>query len=182
MMSCICDDDKSMCFRCCKKPGGACQVTGGALPTGRPCNYGTCVVGVCEKGKPGNIRRFFSFIEKLDSSTLVAFMKSNIVGTIIVFSLLVWVPASWTVSCIDKRNERKSHMLTNLEEPVRFKESSARRAHNFEESGRYNPGRRPLDPPPTYRRDYEHLPPILREEDIYLLNDSNGPAQKESVL
>ncbi|XP_035829018.1 ADAM 17-like protease, partial [Aplysia californica] len=31
MMSCICDDDKSMCFRCCKKPGGACQVTGGAL-------------------------------------------------------------------------------------------------------------------------------------------------------
>uniref|UniRef100_A0A2C9LQJ4 Uncharacterized protein n=1 Tax=Biomphalaria glabrata TaxID=6526 RepID=A0A2C9LQJ4_BIOGL len=38
-------------------------------------------------------------------------MKSNIVGTIIVFSLVIWIPLSWTVSCIDKRSEKKSRLL-----------------------------------------------------------------------
>ena len=77
------------------------------LPDGRPCNYGTCLLGQCKRSKPSHIRRFFSFIEKLDSSALLEFMKSNIVGTVIILSLVIWIPASWTISCLDKRHERK---------------------------------------------------------------------------
>ena len=39
-------------------------------------------------------------IFKLFDLFSVQFMKSNIVGTVIIFSLLVWIPASCTVSYI----------------------------------------------------------------------------------
>ncbi|GFR99806.1 A disintegrin and metallopeptidase domain 17b, partial [Elysia marginata] len=97
------------CLRCCKTRTGTCEPKGNELLTdGRPCTFGYCDAGECKDGKGSTIQRLFTFIETLDSSTLVAFMKSNIVGTVIVFSLVIWIPLSWVISCIDKRRERES--------------------------------------------------------------------------
>ncbi|GFN89612.1 A disintegrin and metallopeptidase domain 17b [Plakobranchus ocellatus] len=109
LFPCRCEEEGTECRRCCKSLTGTCKPQGDELLTdGRPCTYGYCDAGVCKEGQGSPIQRLFTFIETLDSSTLVAFMKSNIVGTVIVFSLIVWIPASWVVSCIDKRHEKRS--------------------------------------------------------------------------
>ncbi|CAG5128769.1 unnamed protein product, partial [Candidula unifasciata] len=111
---CRCEEAESSCLRCCMSAEEACRPLNKSssfdsfLQDGRPCQYGYCEAGKCQKASANMIQRLFDFIEHLDSSTFVAFMKSNIVGTIIVFSLVVWIPLSWTISCIDKRNARKS--------------------------------------------------------------------------
>uniref|UniRef100_A0A0B7ACT7 Peptidase M12B domain-containing protein n=1 Tax=Arion vulgaris TaxID=1028688 RepID=A0A0B7ACT7_9EUPU len=110
---CRCEDVASSCLRCCRSSHETCRPQNKSssdsfLQDGRPCNYGYCEAGKCHKTSANMIQRLFDFIERLDSSTFVAFMKSNIVGTIIIFSLVVWIPLSWTISCIDKRREKKS--------------------------------------------------------------------------
>ncbi|XP_059169237.1 ADAM 17-like protease [Physella acuta] len=116
LQPCLCTESGHECFRCCRSSNGTCRSYGDGkdhLADGRPCSFGYCVAGKCQKGKANMIQRLFSFIEQLDTSTLVAFMKSNIVGTIIVFSLVIWIPASWTVSCIDKRHVKKTRVYEN---------------------------------------------------------------------
>ncbi|KAK3775688.1 hypothetical protein RRG08_050525 [Elysia crispata] len=109
LFPCRCEEAETACLRCCKTWNGLCEPRGKKLLTdGRPCIFGYCEAGQCKEGKGSTIQRLFTFIETLDSSTLVAFMKSNIVGTVIVFSLIVWIPMSWVISCMDKRRERES--------------------------------------------------------------------------
>uniref|UniRef100_A0A2C9L9U4 Peptidase M12B domain-containing protein n=1 Tax=Biomphalaria glabrata TaxID=6526 RepID=A0A2C9L9U4_BIOGL len=102
---CICTTPGEECLRCCQEQDQVCQKINAShfLTDGRPCSYGYCKAGVCIGVRANMVQRLFAFIEKLTPNTLVAFMKSNIVGTIIVFSLVIWVPASWTVSCLDKK-------------------------------------------------------------------------------
>ncbi|XP_071103682.1 ADAM 17-like protease [Haliotis cracherodii] len=112
MEPCICSDTQSACARCCKHtdsgPEG-CKAQGGNLEEGRPCYQGYCSKeGTCTKSTTDLVYRFFDFIEKLTPSKFVEIMRSNIVGTVIVLSLIIWVPASWVFSCIDKRQEKES--------------------------------------------------------------------------
>merc|ERR1712150_78455 len=46
-------------------------------------------------------------IQKLDSNYLVKIMKRNIVGTILIFSALVWIPASCFISWVDRKQEEE---------------------------------------------------------------------------
>nr|KAI8744900.1 ADAM 17-like protease isoform X2 [Biomphalaria glabrata] len=110
---CRCTQPGNECLRCCQQKGHNCQSVNASdfLTDGRPCSFGYCEAGKCIQVRTNLIQRLFTFIEKLTPDTLVAFMKSNIVGTIIVFSLVIWIPLSWTVSCIDKRSEKKSRLL-----------------------------------------------------------------------
>ncbi|KAJ8320554.1 hypothetical protein KUTeg_002141 [Tegillarca granosa] len=68
-------------------------------------------IGVCEKQTPEVIQRFHSLIDQITSDKVVAFMKTNIVGTILIFSLLIWIPASCTFSYFDKKKEKKYRKL-----------------------------------------------------------------------
>ncbi|OWF44607.1 ADAM 17-like protease [Mizuhopecten yessoensis] len=110
-VACICPQE-SACYRCCKKPNdtnSVCEMEPEMhkLPDGRPCYRGYCVNGVCEKQIADVIQRLFRLIENITADELVAFMRSNIVGTIIVFSLMLWIPASCTFSYFDKKKERR---------------------------------------------------------------------------
>ncbi|XP_069107387.1 ADAM 17-like protease [Argopecten irradians] len=92
-VACICPQD-SACFRCCIKlntTGAVCEMEPemDKLPDGRPCYRGYCVNGHCEKQIADVIQRLFSLIDNITADELVAFMRSNIVGTIIVFSLML---------------------------------------------------------------------------------------------
>ena len=56
--------------------------------------------GKCEKLSQDLVERFWTFITTLDSNTVARFMKDNLAGTVVVFSLLIWVPASCYVNRI----------------------------------------------------------------------------------
>lgn len=56
--------------------------------------------GKCEKITQDLVERFWSFLTTLDSNTVAQFMKDNLAGTVVVFSLLIWIPASCYVNRI----------------------------------------------------------------------------------
>ncbi|VDI04579.1 disintegrin and metalloproteinase domain-containing protein 17 [Mytilus galloprovincialis] len=109
---CICDPETGYaCFKCCKynTTNSTCQVDERIveLTDGRPCYHGYCESGHCKKQVSDMVQRLFSIIENITADEFVAFMKSNIVGTIIIFSLVLWIPASCTFSYFDRKNDRK---------------------------------------------------------------------------
>ncbi len=79
------------------------------LTNGRPCVEGVCENEKCMQRVKDYVSRFWKVINTVTVSGFVEFMKRNIVGSIIVFSLLLWVPFSCCIHfCIDKRN-RANH-------------------------------------------------------------------------
>ncbi|KAL8565068.1 hypothetical protein ACOMHN_005271 [Nucella lapillus] len=110
MSPCLCvQNATAMCRRCCAEVGpdrkkGECLPTEEVQTPGRTCHMGSCDDnGVCVKVEQQLAHRIFRFIKSLTVSKLVEVMRTNIVGTVIILSLLIWIPASWVVSCVDKR-------------------------------------------------------------------------------
>ena len=54
--------------------------------------------GKCEKASQDLVERFWTFITTLDSDIVAQFMKDNLAGTVVVFSLIIWIPASCYVN------------------------------------------------------------------------------------
>ena len=76
---------------------------------GIPCllkgEQGQCIQGKCEKSQQNVEDEFKSLLKDFTFSKFARFLEENIVGTILFFSLLVWIPASCIVNYIDKRDE-----------------------------------------------------------------------------
>lgn len=53
------------------------------------------------------IERLWDFIDKLDINTFGKFLADNIVGSVVVFSLIFWIPLSILVHCVDKRLDQQ---------------------------------------------------------------------------
>ena len=110
---CTCTGDNS-CKVCCRvSDSKSCEPykENGQLVNendGIPCllkdEQGQCVKGKCEKSQ--NVEdEFTSLLKSFSFSKFSRFLEQNIVGTILFFSLLVWLPASCIVNYIDKRGE-----------------------------------------------------------------------------
>lgn len=108
---CICSPESGYaCYKCCKFVNNStCEVDKRMvmLTDGRPCYHGYCENGHCKKQVSDMIQRLFSIIENITADEFVEFMKSNIVGTIIIFSLVLWIPASCTFSYFDRKKDKK---------------------------------------------------------------------------
>ncbi|XP_062266953.1 disintegrin and metalloproteinase domain-containing protein 17 [Platichthys flesus] len=114
LQPCACNETHSSCKVCCRSRGGACgpyqDHTGHFLflRKGKPCTVGFCDgAGKCMKQVQDVIERLWDFIEKLDISTLGTFLADNIVGSVVAFSLLFWVPVSILVHCVDKKLDQQ---------------------------------------------------------------------------
>ena len=117
LIHCICPVMADVCKWCCKESDNAtCRPYTDELSVpepllmreGIPCPFGYCdATGKCKKVKQDMIERFFSVIQKLDSNYMVKIMKRNIVGTILIFSALVWIPASCLINWFDKKQEEE---------------------------------------------------------------------------
>lgn len=59
-----------------------------------------CFQGKCMKQVQDVIERLWDFIDKLDINTFGKFLADNIVGSVVVFSLVFWVPLSILVHCV----------------------------------------------------------------------------------
>ncbi|XP_063040209.1 disintegrin and metalloproteinase domain-containing protein 17a [Engraulis encrasicolus] len=137
--SCACNETDDSCKVCCKNADGLCTpfTSDSAdflfLRKGKPCTVGFCDGGgKCMKQVQDVIERLWDFIDKLDVNTFGKFLADNIVGSVVVFSLLFWIPLSILVHCVDKKLDRQyenskimypssAEMLSNMESaPVRI--------------------------------------------------------------
>lgn len=134
MQSCMCDTIDDACKRCCRKTlNDTCfPVTPlDILPDGTPCIHGFCNKGKCEKTVQDVVERFWDIIEDININTVLMFLRDNIVGTVIIISVIIWVPASCIFSYVDRR--RQEDYRKQCEEYRAFVERWKRRtaAHGF---------------------------------------------------
>ncbi|XP_042356384.1 disintegrin and metalloproteinase domain-containing protein 17a [Plectropomus leopardus] len=136
LQSCACNETEDSCKVCCRGKDGTCspfiQANGSFLflRKGKPCTVGFCDEGgKCMKQVQDVIERLWDFIDKLDINTFGKFLADNIVGSVVVFSLIFWIPLSILVHCVDKRLDQQyeentksfyfppssQEMLSNLE-------------------------------------------------------------------
>ncbi|KAI7804840.1 disintegrin and metalloproteinase domain-containing protein 17a isoform X2 [Triplophysa rosa] len=112
--SCACNETEDSCKVCCKNRDGLCTsfVTDEGkylfLRKGKPCTVGFCDgAGKCMKQVQDVIERLWDFIDKLDINTFGKFLADNIVGSVVVFSLLFWIPLSILVHFVDKKLDQQ---------------------------------------------------------------------------
>ncbi|XP_014668138.1 PREDICTED: ADAM 17-like protease [Priapulus caudatus] len=120
MFSCVCDGGDG-CKRCCRSATRNCtkytnqdNPFGIQLDEGQPCHLGICSdEGICEKTQQDAVQRFWNIIEDIDINYILEFIHDNIVGTVIILSLIVWIPASCIVNYVDnKRREKEEEEMT----------------------------------------------------------------------
>ncbi|XP_028294724.1 disintegrin and metalloproteinase domain-containing protein 17a isoform X2 [Gouania willdenowi] len=114
LQSCACNETEDSCKVCCRGKNGTCspfiQANGSFLflRKGKPCTVGFCDEGgKCMKQVQDAIERLWEFIDKLDINTFGKFLADNIVGSVVVFSLIFWIPLSILVHCVDKRLDQQ---------------------------------------------------------------------------
>uniref|UniRef100_A0A8C6SLZ3 ADAM metallopeptidase domain 17a n=1 Tax=Neogobius melanostomus TaxID=47308 RepID=A0A8C6SLZ3_9GOBI len=109
LQPCACNETEDSCKVCCRKDGRCSpfvQANGSFLylRKGKPCTVGFCDEGgKCMKQVQDVIERLWNFIDKLDINTFGKFLADNIVGSVVVFSLVFWIPLSILVHCVDKK-------------------------------------------------------------------------------
>lgn len=119
LQPCACNETNSSCKVCCRSSSGVCapyqNKTGSFLflRKGKPCTVGFCDgAGKCMKQVQDVIERLWDFIDKLDINTFGKFLADNIVGSVVAFSLLFWVPFSILVHCVDKKLDQQYEQTT----------------------------------------------------------------------
>ncbi|EGW13806.1 Disintegrin and metalloproteinase domain-containing protein 17, partial [Cricetulus griseus] len=117
--SCACADTDNSCKVCCRNLSGPCVPYVDAeqknlfLRKGKPCTVGFCDMnGKCEKRVQDVIERFWDFIDQLSINTFGKFLADNIVGSVLVFSLIFWIPFSILVHCVDKKLDKQYESLS----------------------------------------------------------------------
>ncbi|XP_042889599.1 ADAM 17-like protease [Penaeus japonicus] len=141
MQSCMCDTIDNACKRCCRKTlNDTCFpiMPLDILPDGTPCIHGFCNKGKCEKTVQDVVERFWDIIEDININTVLMFLRDNIVGTVIIISVIIWVPASCIFSYVDRRRQEDyckyvrwyySNELIHPTDSVRIIDSKRTRIH-----------------------------------------------------
>ncbi|XP_072554871.1 disintegrin and metalloproteinase domain-containing protein 17a isoform X3 [Paramormyrops kingsleyae] len=113
LLPCACNETNNSCKVCCRDKDGICapfEKNGKYLylRKGKPCTVGFCDEGgKCMKQVQDVIERLWDFIDKLDINTFGKFLADNIVGSVVVFSLIFWIPLSILVHCVDKSLDKE---------------------------------------------------------------------------
>ncbi|XP_016348034.1 disintegrin and metalloproteinase domain-containing protein 17-like isoform X1 [Sinocyclocheilus anshuiensis] len=119
LQSCACNETNNSCKVCCRDKNAGCapyvndKGSHLYLRKGKPCTVGFCDgAGKCMKQVQDVIERLWDFIEKLDINTFGKFLADNIVGSVVVFSLIFWIPLSILVHCVDKKLDQQYELNT----------------------------------------------------------------------
>ena len=84
------------------------------------------------------MERFWDIIEDININTVLMFLRDNIVGTVIIISVIIWVPASCIFSYVDRRRQEEYHKyvrwyysneLVHPTDSVRIIDSKRTRVH-----------------------------------------------------
>ncbi|KAJ8984739.1 hypothetical protein NQ317_005004 [Molorchus minor] len=110
MQSCMCDIIENACKRCCRwNINETCSPIESAdiLADGTPCIQGFCNNGHCEKTVQDVVERFWDIIEDININKVLLFLRDNIVGTVVLITALLWIPASCVIGYFDRRRRRE---------------------------------------------------------------------------
>ncbi|CAH0393658.1 unnamed protein product [Bemisia tabaci] len=135
LQSCMCDIIADACRRCCRKTlNDTCFPVDPTdiLPDGTPCIQGFCNKGVCEKTVQDVVERFWDIIEDINISKLLVFLRDNIVGTVVLISALIWIPASCLVNYVDKRRLYYKSPKKEYQVPERVPMEDSNRFHDLD--------------------------------------------------
>ena len=123
-ISCSCSAGPNSCKICCKdNENDDCVSLEGNYDEGNGivCNLssekGQCVSGTCQKIQRNVKDEFSDLLKDFSFSKFVRFMQANIVGTILVLSLFIWIPASCIVNYIDKKDLEEVAFMTVWNNP-----------------------------------------------------------------
>lgn len=126
-LSCLCQAGGDACKICCKdtEKSNCKPLVKNGVETkendGIPCflsqGQGQCVRGVCKKSQQNVKDEFKDLLKDFTFSKFARFMEANIVGTILVFSLMIWIPASCVVNYLDKKQEEEDKEMTKWLNP-----------------------------------------------------------------
>ncbi|XP_064652924.1 ADAM 17-like protease isoform X2 [Lineus longissimus] len=116
---CACDTVEQSCQICCmeKNTNASCAPKMNRegkymnLSNGRPCVHGYCEEGICEVQVEDMIQRFWRIIENLSIDLVMKFMRDNLIGTILLLSVIIWIPASCTLSHFDKKRQQEEENI-----------------------------------------------------------------------
>ncbi|KAG1652431.1 ADAM 17-like protease [Nymphon striatum] len=128
LQSCMCDIEKNACKRCCRPAlNSSCDpfIPEEILKDGTPCIHGFCQKGKCEKTVQDIVERFWDIIEHININSVMKFLNDNIVGTVIVISIIVWLPASCVINYFDKKQckrakQEEEELKERLSKPFGF--------------------------------------------------------------
>ncbi|XP_063227447.1 ADAM 17-like protease isoform X2 [Bacillus rossius redtenbacheri] len=130
LQSCMCDTVGDACKRCCRMNlNDTCYPVDpqDILPDGTPCIQGFCNKGLCEKTIQDVVERFWDIIEDININKVLLFLRDNIVGTVILVTALIWIPASCVISYIDRRRRHFQEEIANWRNSGEFHRFSDRR-------------------------------------------------------
>lgn len=60
------------------------------------------------------VERIWDFIDDFNINSVLKFLKDNVVGTVVVISLIFWVPISCLISYVDKKRATKVRLKDHL--------------------------------------------------------------------
>ncbi|XP_021932803.1 ADAM 17-like protease isoform X2 [Zootermopsis nevadensis] len=131
--SCMCDVIVDACKRCCRILNDTCfpVVPHDILPDGTPCIQGFCNKGMCEKTIQDVVERFWDIIEDININKVLVFLKDNIVGTVILVTAVIWIPASCVVSYVDRKNRNEQEASAKWKDSNEFYRADDRRVINI---------------------------------------------------
>ncbi|KAF6023261.1 ADAM17 [Bugula neritina] len=91
------------------------------------CAGGYCdSQGICQRQSTDIVARIWEFFEDLTFNSVVAFMKSNIAGTVAVFSFILWLPCVIAVYCYDKKQEKTAKLEEDAFRSISVRESKSK--------------------------------------------------------
>ncbi|XP_059139254.1 ADAM 17-like protease [Physella acuta] len=117
---CLCRNREDECKWCCydnsdpERPGTCKPYSKKYKKDGSPCNAGFCEQGRCIPVVTTTIKRIYSFLVAEEKVRIVSIVRSNIVITVIVVILLVWIPGSCFIYRKDKREARRRDIIDNI--------------------------------------------------------------------
>lgn len=71
-------------------------------------------MGQCERTMQDVVERIWDFIDDFNINSVIKFLKDNIVGAVVLTSLLFWVPISCLISYVDRKRTEKVHVVVNV--------------------------------------------------------------------
>lgn len=63
--------------------------------------------GHCEKTVQDVVERFWDIIEDININKVLLFLKDNIVGTVVLVTTILWIPASCVISYFDRKRRKE---------------------------------------------------------------------------
>uniref|UniRef100_A0A5S6QVI5 Disintegrin domain-containing protein n=1 Tax=Trichuris muris TaxID=70415 RepID=A0A5S6QVI5_TRIMR len=122
MKPCICENQTLSCLRCCRPANSNICTPFSRLPNyrvpkvladGTRCIHGYCVDGKCKREVQDLVEHIWDIIDKLDINAILKFMKNNIVSTVALSTLILWIPASLLVNSIDREKSLQRNREVN---------------------------------------------------------------------